>query len=181
MRARGGIVAALLGTLFLAGAVTSAVVWIMHLTATSTDVPEFSKPVTAAPAPAVSGERDAMAQLFGTPKIITRELDGLQLQGIVSDTHGRGVALISVDGAPPIRVRAGGQVRDGVRINDIQARYIVLERGGKLAELALVKRPAPPDATVDSRARIIPVSPPATPAIAPATAGAPATVAPPAR
>jgi general secretion pathway protein C len=173
-RARGGIFAALLGALFLTGAVTSAVVWMMHLTATSADVPEFSKPVSAAPAPAMRGDQDAVAQLFGTPKIITRELDGLQLQGIVSDTHGRGVALISVDGAPPIRVRAGGQVRDGMRISDIQARYIVLERGGKLVELALVKRPVPADATIDSRARINPASPPATPAVAPATAAPPA-------
>jgi hypothetical protein len=61
-----------------------------------------------------------------------------------------------VDGAPPIRVRAGGQVRDGVRISDIQARYIVLDRDGKLAELALVKPVSSPEAAADSRQRRLP-------------------------
>ena len=178
---RGGTALAALGILAVAATITSAIVWSMHLTAESSDVPAYSRRVasakTATDAPATRNEREALLQLFGSAaapgKDGSQTLDGLQLQGIVNDKRGTGIAIFSIDGAAPVRVRAGGQVRDGIRLAEVQSKQVVLERGGQRVELALVKRPAPPDTNADSRPRGVPASPQAKPATAP---GAPSAV-----
>ena len=157
---RGGAALAAIGMLAAACAVTSAVLWTMHLTANSSGVPEFSKAVALSPAldaaQAPAGS-DALARMFGAPAQApaagTREIEGVQLQGIVSNPRGTGVALFSVDGAPPLRVRAGGLVRDGVTLVEIKQRQVVLERGGRTFELTLQKRSVPLDAPSDTRPR----------------------------
>jgi hypothetical protein len=151
----------LLGGVALAAALTSAIVWLMHLTAKSTDVPENAKAVAAAGSapgtPPLPAARDALLQMFGAPAITPQggaaTLEGVQLQGIVNDKRGTGVAIFSIDGAAPVRVRAGGPVRDGVRLIEIHAKSVVLERSGERLELALAKRVVSPDAYTDSRPR----------------------------
>ena len=157
---RGGAALAAIGVLAAACAVTSAVLWTMHLTANSSGVPEFS--IAVAPSPAhdavqAPGGSDALARMFGAPaqapSANTREIEGVQLQGIVSNPRGTGVALFSVDGGPALRVRAGGLVRDGVTLVEIKQQHVVLERGGKTFELALLKRSVPLDAPGETRQR----------------------------
>jgi general secretion pathway protein C len=166
--ATGATAIGLCGIVATAAALTSAIVWAMHLTAKSTDVPVYAKAVTAtgaAPATAqLPATREALSQMFDT-SVLTPQggapaLEGLQLQGIVNDKRGAGVAIFSLDGAAPVRVRAGGQVRDGVRLIEIQAKSVVLERSGQRVELTLAKRMVSPDAYTDNRTR-------------PAAAGAP--------
>ncbi len=130
----------------------------MHLTANSSGVPEFSKAVALSPAldaAQASGGSDALARMFGAhaPAAGSREVEGVQLQGIVSNRRGTGVALFSVDGAPPVRVRAGGLVRDGVTLVEIKQQQVVLERGGRTFELTLLKRSVSLDAPSDTRPR----------------------------
>ncbi len=141
---RGNITLIMIGAIALVGAVTSAVIWTMHVTAQSSDVPEFSAAVVVNAASIAPGGSDAVAQMFGVPVAATsteaHEISGVQLQGIVSDKRGTGVALFSIDGAPPVRVRVGGLVRNGVTLEQIHARHVLLERSGKRVELRLVAR-----------------------------------------
>ena len=154
---RGGATLAVIGALAAAGALTSAVIWAMHLTASSAGVPAYSKAVTASVAPADAGDRQALAQLFGASAFVStansRDLEGVQLQGIVGDQRGAGVALFSVDGAAPVRVRVGGVVREGVKLLEIQRQQVLLERGGKTFDVALVKRPSAQNSPPDPRLR----------------------------
>ena len=145
--ARGSASWVVLAVVASAGAITSAVIWAMHLTASSAGVPEYSKAVAvSAPTPEPGG-RDAIAQMFGAPAAAStaggREIEGVQLLGIVSAGRGAGVALFSVDGAPPVRVRAGAKLRDGVTLTEVQPRQVLLERGGKTFEFVLIKQPMP--------------------------------------
>ena len=156
---RGGAILAVIGVLAAACALTSAVIWTMHLTANSISVPEFSKAVTVTETSQAPGGSDVLAQMFGPPVFASAkgasEIVGVQLQGIVSDKRGTGVALFSVDGAPPVRVRAGALVRDGLKLLEIRQQQVLLERGGKTFELALVKRTGLQDALLDARQRTI--------------------------
>ena len=156
---RGSATLAVIGVLATACAVTSAVIWTMHLTANSISVPEFSKAVTVTETSQAPGGGDVLAQMFGPPVFASTkgasEIVGVQLQGIVSDKRGTGVALFSIDGAPPVRVRAGALVRDGVKLLEIRQQQVLLERGGKTFELALVKRTGLQDALLDARQRTI--------------------------
>ena len=147
---RGGVPLIVVGVLATACAVTTAAIWTMHLTATSAGVPEFSKAVTATRTSDTlqdSDNRAALLRLFGAPALAPaaggREIEGVKLQGIVSDKRGSGVALFSIDGAPSVRVRAGGRVRDGVTLVEIQRRHVVLQQGGRTVELALATRTMP--------------------------------------
>lgn len=157
---RGGAIVAVIGVLAAACALVSAVIWTMHLTANSISIPEFSKAVTVTETSQAPGGSDVLAQMFGPPPVVASakgasEIAGVQLQGIVSDKRGTGVALFSVDGAPPVRVRAGALVRDGVKLLEIRQQQVLLERGGKTFELALVKRAGLQDALLDTRQRNI--------------------------
>ena len=158
----GGTTLVGIAVLATACALTSAVMWAMHLTAKSADVPDYSKSVTASSgmefAQGVAG-REAVARMFGAPAgsvSATREIEGVQLLGIVSDKRGTGVALISVDGAPPVRVRVGGRVRDGVTLLEIRDRKVILGRSGSTAELILPARTNSPVAAATGKAQSSP-------------------------
>jgi hypothetical protein len=172
---RGGATLVGIAVLAAAAALTCAVMWAMHITAKSVGVPEYSKAVTASggmeSAQGPAG-RDAVARMFGPATGVVsgaREIEGVQLQGIVTDKRGTGVALLSVDGAPPVRVRAGQQVREGVTLVEIQQRKVLLRRGGSSVELVLPARVSSPVAAVAGK-------PPGAAAGIQTGAGAPATV-----
>ena len=152
---QGSITLIFIGAIALVCAVTSAVIWIMHLTVQTSDVPVFSNAVMVNAASTTPGGRDAVAQMFGAPVAATsaggHEISGVRLQGIVSDKRGTGVALFSIDGAPPVRVRVGGLVRDGVTVEQIHARHVLLEHSGKRLELRLVARTPQPVSNVQHR------------------------------
>ncbi len=150
---RGSGALVVVGALAVAAAVTSAVIWVMHLSASSLGVPEYSKAVTASRAlavPETAASRDAVTRLFGaaapapTAGLRESEMEGVQLLGIVSDRRGAGVALFSVEGAPPVRVRVGARVRDGVTLTEIHRRHVVLtqglSQGARTVELGLAAR-----------------------------------------
>lgn len=140
----GGAALIAIGFLASAAAVTSAVIWTLHLTATSRGVPEFSKAVVAKTALPVKDNREALAQMFGAPvataAAASRDIDGVKLLGIVADRAGTGVALFSIDGAAPVRVRSGSLVRDGVKLVEVRPQQVVLERGGSIIEIAAPAR-----------------------------------------
>ena len=168
---RGGVPLIVVGVLATVCAVTTAAIWIMHLTATSAGVPEYSKAVTATrtfDVPQDSDSRNALSRLLSAPASAPttggREIEGVKLQGIVSDKRGTGVALFSVDGAPSVRVRAGGRVRDGLTLVEIQRRHVLLEQGGKKFELVLATRAMPQTGLANTPQRSI-YTAPAQPAI----------------
>ena len=159
---------AVAGALAAAGTLASVVIWGMHLLAFSPGVPEYSKAVTASnpqSAAQTTAGRDALVQLFGTgtplPTAGLREIEGVQLLGIVADRAGAGVALFSVDGAPPVRVRLGGRVREGVVLTEIQRRQVVLAQGGRTVELGLAVRPRGSTAAAPANPAGAVVAPPA--------------------
>jgi hypothetical protein len=147
---RSSVVLNGVGVLALAAALTSAGIWAMHVTAPSVDVPAYSKAVATVAAHDMrktSGNADGLMRLFGAsgPAGGAREIEGVKLQGIVSSGDGKGWAVFSVDGAPSIRVRDGGRVRDGVVLIELRRRHVLLEQGGQTVELALPAR-IPPQA-----------------------------------
>ncbi len=150
-RAGGSASWVVLAVVASAGAITSAVIWAMHLTASSPGVPEFSKAVAVSLPTPEPGGREAIARMFGAPAAAStaggREIEGVQLLGIVSAGSGKGVALFSIDGAPPVRVRAGAKLRDGVTLAEVQPRKVLLERGGKTFDVVLTKQPMSQGAT----------------------------------
>ena len=175
---RSNVTPIAIGVLATGCAITSAAIWAMHLLSSSAGVPAHSKPIVASGAGEVANESsssDALARLFGAPVTDNsgRGVEGVQLQGIVGDRQGKGVVLLSIDGAPPIRVRVGGQVRSGLKLVEIQRKHVLLEQNGKTLELALVTRAAS-QSTAGSPSSL----PPAIPglnAATPATSTAPAT------
>ena len=158
MCAQGGSAALIVvGILATACAVTTAALWIMHLTATSPGVPEFSKAVTfSKPSDTLqdADSRNALLRLFSAtesaPTAGARPIEGVKLQGIVSDKRGTSVALFSIDGAPSVRLRPGERVRDGVTLVEIQRLQVLLEQGGRTVELKLPARATPQSAMVNT-------------------------------
>lgn len=135
--------ATLAGVLALMLTLASVIAWGMHLMAVDEPVPPAAKPVISAAAAVTPQTGTPLSALFNAPGAtasLASEAEGVRLHGVVVDKSGVGVALISVDGAPPVRLRAGGVVREGLKLREIQAKQIVLERGGQTVTIALAGR-----------------------------------------
>lgn len=118
-------------------------------------------------------ETGAAVTLFGGgPQSGPRDV---QVAGVVADlADGSGAAIVSIDGGPPQAIRAGKALSPSLKLVEIKARAVVIERNGVRQEIAL---PASAVAGVSSAARNAP--PPLPPSGAAAPMATPAMPPPP--
>ena len=127
----------------------SAAYWAMQL---------FKPPLrpVAAPPQAVQPppRLDAAALLFGgrTTGVITINFE---LKGVVAaDNAGESVAILAAGGKPAQAVRANAEVAPGIKVKEVQPRYVLLSVGG------IVKRVDLPEAAKGRAGVNIPAAPP---------------------
>ncbi|MFD1711646.1 hypothetical protein FVQ98_07845 [Ottowia sp. GY511] len=158
----------------------SALFW--YLRAGDTGLP-VKAPATGAGNGAVQVDTRVVARTLGAPeaRVATEpaaDVTGrLALRGVV--THqGRGAALISVDGKPPVKPLLVGAVLEGLdgwAIRSVSQRAVVIAAGERQAKLempAMELRSSKGDAVAPPR----PAQPATTPGLLPAPAPAPAQV-----
>ncbi|CBJ36505.1 General Secretory Pathway protein C, type II secretion system [Ralstonia solanacearum CMR15] len=118
-------------------------------------------------------ETGAAVTLFGGgPQSGPRDV---QVAGVVADlADGSGAAIVSIDGGPPQAIRAGKALSPSLKLVEIKARAVVIERNGVRQEIAL---PASAVAGVSPAARNAP--PPLPPSGAAAPMATPAMPPPP--
>ncbi|MDB0568155.1 type II secretion system protein N [Ralstonia solanacearum] len=121
-------------------------------------------------------ETGAAVTLFGGgPQNGPRDV---QVAGVVADlADGSGAAIVSIDGGPPQAIRAGKALSPSLKLVEIKARSVVIERNGVRQEIAL---PASAVAGISPAGRNAPLplppsgaaAPMATPAMPPPPPGA---------
>jgi len=68
----------------------------------------------------------------------------IRVVGVIAvGKQGKGIALLGVDGRPPIAVRAGTDVAAGVTLAEVRTNGVVISRSGALQEIQLPAKPAP--------------------------------------
>lgn len=68
----------------------------------------------------------------------------IKLVGVIAQgKQGKGVALLTVDGKPPIALRAGEDITAGVTLAEVRSDRVVVSRSGALQEVRLPAKPAP--------------------------------------
>lgn len=94
--------------------------------------------IRAAPPPApIAPELSAAAALLGGT-VQARTSNGFKLTGIiVSDPLAESLAIISADGKPARPFRLHAEIEPGVRIQEVQRRYVLLEHNGAIQRLEL--------------------------------------------
>ena len=135
-------------TLLLWGlAIFSAGYWALRVIATPTGV-GTAPPALRTPPPA---NPDAVARLLGAPAGGTAtaapaaDLAGrFSLTGVVADRRGQGAALISVDGRPPRPYLVGSQVAEGLIVQSVEGRRVVLAESPGAPRAVVLELPALP-------------------------------------
>jgi len=100
----------------------------------------------AQPGGAATGSALSAYGLFGGRK---QERNGtaaaasaISLLGVVADSGSRsGYAVLRLGAKNTVAVHEGGEVEAGVRLAEVHARHVVLDRGGVRESLALPERP----------------------------------------
>ena len=133
------------------------------------------RPINPPPVPVVQDASvEAGASLFGGQVSVAAAASNYQLKGVVASGNGRGsVAIIATDGQPAKAYPTGAEVAPGVRVQEVQARYVLLQDGGVSKRIELA---------TDDKALALPAvmpSPAATPTPAPVQAPATSLVPPP--
>ena len=68
----------------------------------------------------------------------------IKLVGVIAQgLAGKGVALLAVDGRPPLALRAGEEIAAGVTLAEVRADRVVVSRSGAIQEIRLPAKPAP--------------------------------------
>lgn len=68
----------------------------------------------------------------------------IKLIGVIAQgKQGKGVALLAIDGRPPLAVRAGDEFAAGVTLAEVRSGGVLVSRGGALQEIRLPTKPAP--------------------------------------
>ena len=95
-------------------------------------------PAPRAPAaPAAAGATSAAPGLFGTVKQGTAASGAIRLLGVVAaSAEHRGHALLNVGGNHTLAVLQGEEVEPGLRLAEVHADHVVLERRGAREALA---------------------------------------------
>jgi general secretion pathway protein C len=117
--------------------------WALDFTARRTPS-EPVRPVTVGnPAPRTQAADIApTAFLFGA--LPGADGSNIRLVGVIAQgTRGEGVALLAVDGRPPLALRAGTEIAAGVTLAEVRADRVVISRSGALQEIRLPAKPAP--------------------------------------
>ena len=117
--------------------------WALDFTARRTPS-EPVRPVTVGnPAPRTQAADIApIAFLFGA--LPGADGSNIKLVGVIAQgKRGEGVALLAVDGRPPLALRAGSVIAAGVTLAEVRADHVVVSRSGALQEIRLPAKPAP--------------------------------------
>ncbi|WP_439892457.1 type II secretion system protein N [Ralstonia sp. 25C] len=141
-----------------------------HWVLTLSSLRSLSVPREARVAQTDALETGAAVTLFGGgPQSGPRDV---QVMGVVADlTDGSGAAIVSVNGGPPQAVRAGKSLSSNLKLVEIKARAVVIERNGARQEIPL---PASAIAGVSQGGRNAPPSMPLPPSGAAAPLATPA-------
>jgi general secretion pathway protein C len=68
----------------------------------------------------------------------------IRLVGVIAQGKlGKGIALLAVDGRPPLALRAGDGIAAGVTLAEVRADRVVISRSGAVQEIRLPAKPAP--------------------------------------
>ncbi|KFX30639.1 type II secretion system protein N [Ralstonia solanacearum] len=147
-----------------------------HWVLTLSSLRSLSVPREARVAQTEALETGAAVTLFGGgPQNGPRDV---QVAGVVADlADGSGAAIVSIDGGPPQAIRAGKALSPSLKLVEIKARSVVIERNGVRQEIAL---PASAVAGISPAGRNAPLplppsgaaAPMATPAMPPPPPGA---------
>lgn len=107
-----------------------------HWVLTLSSLRSLSAPREARVAQTDALETGAAVTLFGGgPQNGPRDV---QVMGVVADlADGSGAAIVSVDGGAPQAVRAGKSLSSNLKLVEIKARSVVIERNGARQEIAL--------------------------------------------
>jgi general secretion pathway protein C len=117
--------------------------WALDFTSRRTPS-EPVRPVTVGnPAPRTQAADIApIAFLFGA--LPGADGSNIKLVGVIAQgKRGEGVALLAVDGRPPLALRAGSVIAAGVTLAEVRADRVVVSRSGALQEIRLPAKPAP--------------------------------------
>lgn len=97
------------------------------------------RPVAASTQPEFAAPRmEAAAAVFGGQASSAPTATNFQLRGvIVSGTPRDSVAIIAVEGKPPLAVRANTEVMPGVTVQEVHPYYVLLSEGGALKRVEL--------------------------------------------
>lgn len=147
-----------------------------HWVLTLSSLRALSVPREARVAQTDALETGAAVTLFGGgPQTGPRDV---QVMGVVADlADGSGAAIVSVDGGPPQAVRAGKSLSSNLKLVEIKARSVVIERNGARQEIPLPassvagvvpgNRNAPPPMPLPPSGAAAPLATPATPPVPP--------------
>lgn len=107
-----------------------------HWVLTLSSLRSLSVPREARVAQTDALETGAAVTLFGGgPQSGPRDV---QVAGVVADlADGSGAAIVSIDGGPPQAIRAGKALSPSLKLVEIKARSVVIERNGVRQEIAL--------------------------------------------
>ena len=68
----------------------------------------------------------------------------IKLLGVIAQgPRGKGVALLAVDGRPPLALRAGEEIAAGVTLAEVRSDRVVVSRSGAIQEIRMPAKPAP--------------------------------------
>jgi general secretion pathway protein C len=117
--------------------------WVLEFSARRTPA-EPVRPVAIGDTAARSQAADIapVAFLFGARP----GADGsdIRLVGVIAQgKRGQGIALLAVDGRPPLALRAGEEIAAGVTLAEVRADRVVVSRSGAVQEIRLPSKPAP--------------------------------------
>jgi general secretion pathway protein C len=117
--------------------------WVLEFSARRTPSEPVRPVIGGDPAPRTQAAEVApIAYLFGA----VPGADGadIKLVGVIAQgKRGKGVALIAVDGRPPLALRAGEEIAAGVTLAEVRGNGVLVSRGGALQEIRLPAKPAP--------------------------------------
>ena len=83
-----------------------------------------------------------IAYLFGA--LPGADGSNIKLVGVIAQgKRGEGVALLAVDGRPPLALRAGREIAAGVTLAEVRADHILINRSGTVQEIRLPAKAAP--------------------------------------
>jgi general secretion pathway protein C len=117
--------------------------WMLEFGARRTPSEPVRPVIGGDPAPRTrAAEVAPIAYLFGA----VPGADGadIKLLGVIAQGKaGKGVALLAVDGRPPLALRAGEEIAAGVTLAEVRGNGVLVSRAGALQEIRLPAKPAP--------------------------------------
>ncbi|WP_251864152.1 general secretion pathway protein GspC [Achromobacter sp. Marseille-Q4962] len=101
--------------------------------------PGLPPPALGAPAPRAA-DNGAVALWFGKDQAISTQISVL---GVIA-AGPEGAAVLSVDGGPPVAVRAGAEAAPGIVLRRVAPDAVLVEQAGRQSRLAAPEAPAAP-------------------------------------